>query len=65
MIKTIILANTTPEVLKTLSPESQSTIEKLNKELVRMREIDIDGSMTVSMMINKTEYNWTNIGLAT
>lgn len=44
-----------------LSPESQETIKKLTKEFQDMRVIDINGSLTASVMINKTEYDLTNI----
>lgn len=62
-ITAIMLANGTTPMPTGLSPESQNTIKKLTKELQDMRVIDINGSLTVSVMINKTEYNWTNIWL--
>jgi hypothetical protein len=63
-IKAIMLANGTSSALTGLSLESQATIKKLSKELQDMRMIDINGSLTTSVMINKTEYNWTNIGIS-
>jgi hypothetical protein len=63
-ITTIMLANGTNPSIIGLSLESQETIRKLTKELQAMRVIDIKGSLTASVMINKTEYNWTNIGIS-
>lgn len=62
-IKAVMLANGTAQmpVNLPLSPDSQAIIKKLAKELQDMRVIDINGSLTASVMINKTEYNWTNI----
>lgn len=58
-----MLANGTTPMPTNLSPESQETIKKLTKEFQDMRVIDINGSLTASVMINKTEYNWMNISL--
>jgi hypothetical protein len=58
-----MLPNGTAPMPTSLSPESQNTIKKLTKELQDMGVIDINGSLTLSVMINKTEYNWTNIWL--
>lgn len=60
----VMLANWTAPMPTNLSQKSQDTIKKLSKELQDMRVIDINGSLTASVMINKTEYNWTNISLS-
>lgn len=60
----VMLANGTTPMPTNLSQESRDTIKKLADEFQKMRVIDINGSLTASVMINKTEYNWTTIWLS-
>lgn len=57
------MANGKSPIPSTLTAESIATIAALTKELEGMRKVPVNGDMSVTIKVNKTEYKWGNIAI--
>jgi hypothetical protein len=61
MILGVIMANKKTEILPGLSPESLQTITELSKQFETMRTMHLQGTLTMSVLVNETEFQWSRI----